>query len=91
MNLDRYDKIEALVSAIEEEQLRLFEANAMTAQYDHQENELEQEIISTHKERILFFIKQANIYWRYWLMRAKNVYSYNLTFYKKRLQKLIGA
>lgn len=89
MKLSRYDKIEALVSAIEDEQLRIFEANAMTVQDDQFEDVLKQRLKAHNKQKFFFFIKADLIPWRCWSLKSMNVYAHNLIFYRERLRALL--
>ena len=89
MNLKRFEKIEALVSVIEEQKLLIYENNALMAYYDQLEKEKEQYFRDSNKERLFYLFKERTIGWKSWLMESLNAHTHNLRFYEDRLNKLL--
>ncbi len=89
MNLIRFEKIEALLSVIEEQELLIYENSALMAYYDQLEKNKEHFFQDFEKERLFYFFKQNTIRWKSWLMISLNVHTHNLRFYENRLNKLL--
>jgi hypothetical protein len=89
MNLKRLEKIEAFVSVIEEQELLIYENNALMAYYDQLEKEKEQPLQDSEKGRYCYLLKKHIVQWKFYLMESLNAHTYNLLFYKNRLRDLL--
>jgi hypothetical protein len=89
MNLKKYEKIEALLSAIEDQSLRLLENNALTSYYEEYEQEMTKRFQESNKEQLIFLFKEHIIRWKFWLMDSSNIYLHNQYFYKNRLEAFL--
>lgn len=89
MKLERFEKIEALASAIEEQELLIHENNALTAYYERLEQGFEQRFRDADKKRLLYFLKENTIRWKSWLAESSNAYTHNAIFYRNRLKVLL--
>jgi hypothetical protein len=89
MKAERFERIEALVSIIEEQTLLIHENAALAAYYDRAAQRTADRLRKRNKEGLVYFLNETTIRWKNWLAESSNVYAYNLFFYKARLKDLL--
>lgn len=89
MKMKEYEKIEALLSAMEDEKLRLHENAALSEYFEQWGDKWEMNLQGSGRERLFYWINELIIRWKTWLMVSSNASTHNLIFYQDRLTEVL--
>ena len=91
MNLEKFEKIEALLSAIEEQKLLIYENDALMAYYVQLEKDNEEVLKDSEDGSLIYRFKRDVVFpWKSWLMESQIAHAHNLLFYEDRLKLLLS-